>query len=137
MGAYIFSKYNPKWRNFDEDVPSDEELQYLPLAGLRLFFRLVAKVDDFPSESDFNAACADPSKGMTLDEFLKFTVGEDPSYLENGWKEVYTGRRIQFGDDDIQFDGNFIQDCPGAIFGFVAVKGTPGGIFEMDLSLGK
>lgn len=133
MAAYIFSKFNSQWRSFEEAYPLAEDLQYLSLVGLRTFFKQVAKVEDYPPESEFNDSCADPSKGMTLDEFLKYTLSEDPAYIEQSFPAVYTGRRVQFEGDSLMFDGDFVKDCEGAIFGYVSYKGKAGGVFELQL----
>lgn len=139
MAAYIFSKFNKQWRSFDQPYPTDEDVSYLQLGGLRMFFNQIAQAVDYPPEEEFNQNCADPAKGMTLDEFMTYVLSEDPEYLEVSWEAVYTGRRIRFeseSGDELLFDGDFSGDCPGAIFGFMTYNGVPGGTFEMNLKKG-
>jgi len=133
MAAYIFNKFNAGWRSFGKPMPSAEELEYLSLGGMRMFFKQVAEVDNFPEEADFNEGAADPEKGMTKAEFLKYILDEDPEYLEGSFPNVFTGRRVRVGDEDLLLDGDFQPEAPGWIFGYAYIEGKGGGSFNLEL----
>merc|ERR1711994_872245 len=104
------------WRRFDVPVPT--EMEYLSLEGLGLFFLVVAEVEGFPEETEFQKSVADPAKGMTKAEFESFVLDEDPEYLDTTWKAVYTGRRLNVIGQSMQLDGDFQDGAKGRIFGF-------------------
>lgn len=133
MVNYIFHKFNKKWRNFDGPKPELSEMEYLGLSGLRLFFNLVAEVEGFPEEADFNQACADPSKGMTKAEFLKYIKGEDETYLDMTFPSIYTGRRVNFAANDFELDGDFVLEAEGVILGYARYMDRAGGTFSLEL----
>jgi len=131
---YIFCKFNPAWRDFESDLPPAEEcFKYITHSMLQLWFLQATQVEGFPSEEEFRENAAEPDKGMTMDEFLKYTTSEDPEYVHKTFKGVFTGRRIQFEEDDLSFDGDFIPDAPGNIIGFLTANGREGGTFDLEL----
>jgi len=132
--TYIFQKFNPMWRRFSEPMPSAEEMETIKLPSLQLFFEYVAEVKGFPSEEEYKQNTADPEKGMTKAEFLKYTKGEDPEYLESSFPNVFTGRRIRIGDGDLQLDGDFQAEIDGLVNGFTYVQGEGGGQFTLKLA---
>lgn len=138
---YLFNKFNLQWRDFSKPVPTPEELEYVSLSGLRKFFEQVASVQGFPSEEEFSGACADPSKGMTLDEFLAWLAADDPAYLSKTFKDIYTGRRIRFETEEtgryIVLDGDFQNDVDGVIIGYMELEGKTGGSFNVKLTAQK
>lgn len=135
---YVFNKFNPVWRDFTKPPPVGEELEHISLDGLRIYFSQVAKVQGFPSEDDFKKNCADPSKGMTMDEFITWLAADDPAYLSRTFSDVYTGRRIRFETKDvgkyIVMDGDFQNDAEGIIIGYMELDGDKGGTFNLKLS---
>jgi len=131
---YIFCKFNSGWRDFDGPLPAEEEcFSHLTHGMLQLWFEQATQVAGFPSEAEFRESAADPDKGMTMEEFLKYTTGEDPEYLDKTFKGIFTGRRIQLTEDDMEFDGDFVPDATGSIFGYMLFKGREGGQFEISL----
>jgi len=133
IAAYIFSKFNYDWRDFDGPMPTKEDVAHIELAGLQLWFRQVASVDGYPTEEEYNEAVTDKSKGMSLDDFLKFIVGEDPEYLDKTWDTVFTGRRLRIFSSVLELDGDFSKKTQGNIYGFATYKGEPGGEFNLAL----
>jgi len=133
MTAYIFHKFNMQWRDFDGPYPTADELEHLSLKGMRMWFKQVAEVEGFPSEEDFAAACADPAKGMTKEEFQEFILGDDPEYIASTFKSIFTGRRVHFVDskEGLLLDGDFQKEAVNHVFGYVTVGGRPGGTFEL------
>mmetsp|Transcript_51829 Transcript_51829/g.168453 ORF Transcript_51829/g.168453 Transcript_51829/m.168453 type:complete len:322 (+) Transcript_51829:50-1015(+) len=133
--AYIFCKYNMKWRDFDGDLPKEEEMQYLSFQGLQLWFAQAVGVPDYPPQEEFDKSCADPSKGMSKEEFMKYTLDDNPTYIEQTFKRIYTNRRVQLIEGDLILDGDFSEDAPGAIFGLAYLKGDQGkpGNFALTL----
>lgn len=129
MMAYAFNKFNMDWRRFDVPVPT--EMEYLSLAGLRLFFFQVAEVEGFPSEEEFQKSVADPAKGMTKAEFKSFVLDEDPEYLEKGFKAIFTGRRLNVIGQQMTLDGDFQDEARGCIFGFGTFNDNGGGQFNI------
>ncbi|CAE7495179.1 unnamed protein product [Symbiodinium microadriaticum] len=133
MTAYAFHKFNEQWRDFKQPMPKEEDCQHMSLPMLQQFFKQVATVEGFPSEGEFAENCADASKGMTREEFLKYLRAESPDYLEKGFKGIFTGRRIQFTDGKLAFDGDFQTIGDNLIYGFVTLGGEPGGTFSLEL----
>jgi len=139
MVRWIFHKYNPVWRSFDETPPQDEDMQHVPLRLLQLFFEQATEAEGFPSQQEFNENCADPEKGMTRAEFLNFLNGEDPTYLDQVFPAVYNGRRLQIYDQNLFFDGDFQEirtetACENLILGFVSLDDKSGGTFKLELT---
>ncbi|CAJ1338650.1 unnamed protein product [Effrenium voratum] len=134
MTAYTFHKFNQQWRDFETSMPSEEDCQHLTLPMLQLFFSQVAEVEDFPSKDEFAENCADPAKGMTREEFLKYLRAESPDYLEKSFPGIYTGRRLRFTDGKLVFDGDFQSLGDNLIYGFVTLDGKPGGTFSLELT---
>ncbi|CAK9013369.1 unnamed protein product [Durusdinium trenchii] len=134
MAAYTFHKFNEGWRNFETPMPSEADCQHLTLPMLRLFFKQVADVEGFPSESEFAESCTDASKGMTREEFLTYLRAESPDYLEKSFKGIFTGRRLRLRDETLDFDGDFQSDAKNLIYGFVSFNGKPGGTFNLELT---
>lgn len=134
MAAYIFNKFNMGWRDFGGPMPKSEDLEHLSLRGLRMFFYQVAEVDGFPEESVFKENAADPEKGMTIAEFVKYIKDDDPNYLESTFPNVYTGRRVRIGNEDLLLDGDFQVEADGVIYGYAYVDGKPGGAFSLELA---
>ncbi|CAE7380246.1 unnamed protein product [Symbiodinium pilosum] len=137
MTAYTFHKFNEQWRDFKQPLPTDEECQHISLPMLQLFFKQVAGVEDFPSEGEYAENCADATKGMTREEFLKYLREESPDYLEKSFPGVFTGRRFQFSDGRLAFDGDFQIQGDNLIYGFVTLAGAPGGTFSLELVVKK
>lgn len=137
MVAYTFHKFSEKWRDFELPMPSEEECQHLTLPMLQLFFTQVAGVDDFPSASEFAENCADPSKGMTREEFLAYLRAESPDYLEKSFPGYYTGRRMRFTDGKLVFEGDLQEIGDNLIYGFLSFDGKPGGTFSIELVVKK
>jgi len=129
MTAYMFMKMNPIWRDFEQAVPSDEDCSRLPLFALRAFFAQVSVDNDvvYPSVEEFDKVCAEPAKGMSREEFVKWVLADDPNYMESAFPKVDTGRRIQISEEDFVLDGDFQEEAPGYIVGFVDFQGNPGG----------
>lgn len=139
MVRWIFHKYNPVWRSFDETPPQDEDMQNVPLRMLQLFFEQATEVEGFPSQEEFNEKSADPEKGMTRTEFLNFLNDEDPQYLGQTFPSVYNGRRLQIYDQNLFFDGDFQvprKEVAGQnlILGFVSLDDKGGGTFKLELT---
>jgi len=131
IAAYVFSKFNMKWRDFDQGYPTAEEVERIGLEGLRMFFKQTSEVE-YPEEDEFNKVAADPAKGMTKEEFIKWIKGDNPEYLDVSLPTVFTGRRVRFQDDDVVLDGDF-QDTGGMILGYTEYAGTTGGLFSLRL----
>lgn len=133
IAAYIFSKFNFRWRDFENMPPiTIEDVEHIDLPGLQLWFELVASVKGYPAEEEFKAACTDPSKGMSREDFVKFT-DEDPTYLDVTLPTHYTGRKIKIFDSELELDGDFSSKARGFIFGYATYKGKPGGEFTLSL----
>lgn len=137
QAAYIFSKFNMRWRDFKGPMVTKEDVEHIDLKGLQFWFELVASVKDYPSEEEFTAACTDPSKGMSREDFIKFTA-EDPTYLDvtmPTWRN--TIRRIRMFDSDLELDGDFMEKARGTIAGFASWQGFEdfdnSGTFELKL----
>jgi len=113
-------------------MPTKEDVEYLDLPGMQLWFCQVASVDGYPSEEEYKAGCTDPSKGMSIDDFVKF-VSEDPTYLDVTFPSFYTGRRIRIFDSRLELDGDFSEKTQGNIIGFATYRGAPGGEFLLTL----
>jgi len=133
MAAYTFHKFNAKWRDFDNPMPSEEDCQYLTLPMLQLWFSQTAGVENFPTADEFAENCADSSKGMTKEEFLAYLRAESQDYLEKSFPAIFTGRRIRFTDGKLIFDGDMQEIGDNLIYGFVSFDGKPGGTFSMEL----
>lgn len=136
IAAYVFSKFNFAWRDYainGAPMPTKEDVEYLDLPGMQLWFCQVASVDGYPSEEEYKAGCTDPSKGMSLDDFVKF-VSEDPTYLDVTFPSFYTGRRIRIFDSRLELDGDFSEKTQGNIIGFASYRGAPGGEFLLTLA---
>lgn len=138
MVRWIFHKYNPVWRSFDETPPQDEDMQHIPLRMMQLLFAQATEVEGFPSQQEFNETCADPEKGMTRAEFLSYLNNEDPEYLGKTFPAVYNGRRLQIYDQNLFFDGDFqvpSTETAGEnlILGFVSYDDNAGGTFKLEL----
>jgi len=136
IAAYVFSKFNFAWRDYainNAPMPTKEDVEYLDLPGMQLWFLQVASVEGYPSEEEYKAGCTDPSKGMSIDDFVKF-VSEDPTYLDVTFPSFYTGRRIRIFDSKLQLDGDFSEKTQGNIIGFANYRGAPGGEFLLTLS---
>lgn len=133
LASYIFHKFNMKWRDFEGPYPTTDELEYLQLPGMQLYFKFVAEVDGFPDEGTFRESCADPDKGMTKAEFLDFIKSDDPEYIEKTFMNIFTGRRIKIEDGELTLDGDFQKEALNHIFGYVSFEGRPGGTFELVL----
>lgn len=133
IAAYLFHKFNMKWRDFRNPLPSGEELEHIDLRGLRIFFDQVAQVE-YPSEEEFNEVCSDPSKGMHMSEFLDWIMADQPDYLEETVIGFYTGRRFRVTDGDLQLDGDFQDDVPGLIAGYAEFQGAGEGLFVLQLA---
>eukprot|EP00930_Biecheleria_cincta_P021202 TRINITY_DN15773_c0_g1_i1.p1 TRINITY_DN15773_c0_g1~~TRINITY_DN15773_c0_g1_i1.p1 ORF type:complete len:309 (+),score=60.37 TRINITY_DN15773_c0_g1_i1:42-968(+) len=139
MVRWIFHKYNPVWRSFDETPPQDEDMQHIPFRMLQLFFQQATEVEGFPSQQEFNDNCADPEKGMTRAEFLSYLNNDDAEYLGKTFPTVYTGRRLQIYDQNLFFDGDFQvprSETAGEnlILGFVSFDDVGGGTFKLELT---
>jgi hypothetical protein len=135
IAGYIFSKFNMRWRNFEEPAPSFDDVQYLDLEGLQFFFKLCASVENYPPQDMFNEACADPSKGMTREEFVAFTDDpRQPEYLDEVLPTFYTGRRIKIFDSQLELEGDFSTNARGYILGFVSYLEEDGGKFQLTLA---
>jgi len=136
IAAYVFSKFNFAWREYainDGPRPTKEDVQYLDLPGMQLWFCQVASVDNYPPEEEYKAGCTDPSKGMSIDDFVKF-VNEDPTYLDVTFPSFFTGRRIRIFDSRLELDGDFSEKTQGNIIGFANYRGAPGGEFVLTLA---
>lgn len=139
MIRWVFHKYNPVWRSFDETPPQDEDMQHIPLRMLQIFFEQATEVEGFPSEEEFKQNCADPEKGMSRAEFYSFLNDEDPEYLGNTFPSIYNGRRLQIYDQNLFFDGDFQvprTELAGEnlILGFVSFDDVGGGTFKLELT---
>jgi len=133
MAHYVFSKFNAQWRKWEEPLPPRESFDHLTLGGLRQFFKIVAKVDDYPPKEEFDAAASDPEKGLTIDEFLNYLQEDDPEYLDQSFIGVFTGRRVQFNDGSFNLDGDFSTKFRGAILGYAKYNGQVDGTFALQL----
>jgi len=134
MVTYIFNKYNAGWRNLQEPMPDATSLEHLSLQGLRMFFGDVAQVEGFPDEAEWKGAVADPDKGMTKAEFVKYIKDEDDNYLESAFPNVYTGRRVRFSGEELMLDGDFQASANGKVLGYTFFKGEAGGTFALSLA---
>jgi len=131
--AYIFCKFNPGWRDFGSPMPPDEEcFKHINHKMLQLWFQQATQVEGFPSEAEFRENAADPDKGMTMEEFLAYTTSDDSEYIDKTFKGIFTGRRIQFAEEDLKFDGDFAE-AKGNLVGFVSASGREGGTFDLEL----
>lgn len=135
IATYIFHKYNAGWRDFSKPVPAPSDMERLSLKGMRLFFLQVAQAENFPEESDYNEACADPNLGMTREEFINYIKSEDPTYLDVTFDTIFTGRRIRLFDEDLALDGDFQKEADNLIYGYAQLNGAKGGTFELELKL--
>lgn len=133
IAAYIFQKYNNKWRDFEGAIPVDADMQHLSLPELQLFFFQVAEVKNFPPEDVFREACSDPEKGISRADFLKFIKDQDPEYLETLFSTYHTGRRFRLIGDVIELQGDFHPDEDGFIHGYGKLEGKPGAAFMLEL----
>merc|ERR1711862_334822 len=116
-------------------MPTRDEMKYMGVEELRIFFELVAQVKDYPEDDEFRGACAEPEKGMTKEEFLTYLHSDDPEYLSKSFVGVYTGRRLNLVADNspFKFDGDFQRELSGMVFGYVAYNGVSGGTFKLKL----
>lgn len=126
MAAWLMQKYNSKWRDFEGPLPSSADLERINLQDLRLFFKDAAQVDDFPSEEEYGSNCANPEKGMTLDEFLKYVLSDRDDYLASIFPTLYWGRRLKISDGSLTLEGDFQEKVIGIIVGFSIYEGKTG-----------
>eukprot|EP00929_Paragymnodinium_shiwhaense_P015485 TRINITY_DN123585_c0_g1_i1.p1 TRINITY_DN123585_c0_g1~~TRINITY_DN123585_c0_g1_i1.p1 ORF type:complete len:344 (-),score=112.59 TRINITY_DN123585_c0_g1_i1:302-1333(-) len=134
IAGYMFSKFNLKWRKLSGPLPTEEELNYIGLDGLRIFFKQIAEAENYPSEEEFNKVCADPSKGMSMDEFMNWALDDAPDYLEESVVGFYTGRRMQITDGKLVLDGDFQDTVKGLILGYATYDDESGGEFQLQLA---
>merc|ERR1712224_579411 len=109
QAAYIFSKYNFRWRDFEGPMVTKEDVEHIDLKGIQFWFEMGASLKDYPSEEEYKTACTDPSKGMSREDFIQFTA-EDPTYLDvtmPTWQN--TNRRVRIFDSDLELDGDFME----------------------------
>lgn len=133
LASYIFCKVNRKWRDPECQYPKPEEITRLSANEVRRFFGLLSEFTGkpFPTDDEYKQICADPELGMTKEEFLRITVGQDPDFLENTMQRFYAGRRIWIRDSVFEFDGDFMDESEN-IFGYASYEGNPKGTFSLE-----
>jgi len=134
LASYIFCKVNRKWRDPEFPYPKPEDITRLSAPEVRRFFGLINEFrgKEYPTDAEFNEICADPKTGMTKEEFLGITVGQDPDFLEDNLPKYFGGRRIWIRDSLFEFDGDFADDSEN-IFGYTTYQGEPSGTFVLEL----
>mmetsp|Transcript_355 Transcript_355/g.1223 ORF Transcript_355/g.1223 Transcript_355/m.1223 type:complete len:329 (-) Transcript_355:58-1044(-) len=133
VAAWLFQRYNKRWRKFSEGAPEPEELSRMNLENLRFFFEKVAQTENFPDESIYQKACSDPEKGMTTEEFIAWLAQDDPDWMMNVFEEVKTARKIRIYDEDLMLDGDMIDGVDGLILGYAWYNDRPEGNFVLRL----
>merc|ERR1711874_422989 len=98
-----------------------------------MFFKIVAKVEDYPPKDEFEGAASEPDKGLTIEEFLNYLQADEPDYLDQCFIGVFTGRRLQFADGSFELFGDFVPQSQGAILGFAYYNGMEDGTFGLQL----
>eukprot|EP00401_Gymnodinium_catenatum_P021222 CAMPEP_0117525348 /NCGR_PEP_ID=MMETSP0784-20121206/35722_1 /TAXON_ID=39447 /ORGANISM="" /LENGTH=84 /DNA_ID=CAMNT_0005321539 /DNA_START=12 /DNA_END=263 /DNA_ORIENTATION=+ len=83
----------------DCEVPPVEDFEHLTIEGAQKFFETVAKVEGFPDEKTFRENAAEPEKGMTIDEFVKWINADQEGYLDQCYIGFFTGRRIRIASN--------------------------------------
>ncbi|CAE8594897.1 unnamed protein product [Polarella glacialis] len=132
MTAYVFMKFNELWRNFDAPMPDESVYDRLSFKGIQTFVNQVTEVPNYPTDDDYQKACAEPDQGMTKSEFLTFLRAEDQQWLSSSFKGVFTGRRLRIKSSLFDMEGDFMNDLP-MIFGFGVLEGKPGGSWKLEL----
>mmetsp|Transcript_49918 Transcript_49918/g.92154 ORF Transcript_49918/g.92154 Transcript_49918/m.92154 type:complete len:326 (-) Transcript_49918:37-1014(-) len=133
VAAWLFQRYNQRWRKFSEGPPEPEELARMNLDNLRFFFEKVAQAENFPDESTYQKACSDPDLGLTTEEFISWLAQDDPEWMMSAFEEVKTARRIRIYDEDLMLDGDMIDDVNGLILGYAWYNDKPEGNFVLRL----